>query len=388
LRNPERSSLIRFVSLFIALNTIFLLIISTIYYRYQKNIYFELRRDAMIHYAELQLEHVYDSRTASELQQHLNIVGKDPRYEVAFLDEAGKILYTSSPNMDFPFKTGIFEHKGYYYYIDIRHPDYLKEIRYIVVRAETIQKQLDETLLSISVFLTFSIFFLSIVAYLLSNLFLQPVKETIRTLNRFIRDTTHELNTPLSVITMSVEQLKSSNEAISNSKQVQRLEVASRTLSNLYHDLTLMLMYEHLPNQKYPIDLKTLMEERIEYFRPIAEAKGIVIIKHFEPVTLEISKEKISRLIDNLFSNAIKYNKPKGSITITLTKNKLQIEDTGIGINKEDLAEIFDRYKRFDDANGGFGIGLNLVQMICREYDMEISVDSQLGRGSIFTIHW
>lgn len=359
-----------------------------IYYRYQKNIYFELRRDAMIHYAELQLEHVYDSTTPSELQRHLQVVRKDPRYEVAFLNHKGQILYASMPQMKFPFQTGVFEYKDHYYYIDVRHPDYLKNIRYIVVRAETIQKQLDETLLSISVFLIFSIFFLSIVAYLLSNLFLHPVKETIRTLNRFIRDTTHELNTPLSVITMSVEQLKSSDENFAKSKQVQRLDVASRTLSNLYNDLTLMLMYEHLPHQTIIVEVQNLVEERVEYFLPMAEAKGIVIQKHLTPTTIEISKEKVTRLIDNLLSNAIKYNKPKGSIIITLSKQVLQIEDTGIGISEEHLTKIFGRYKRFDDANGGFGIGLNLVQMICKEYEMEISVESKLGQGSIFTIRW
>lgn len=386
MRNPERSSLIRFVLLFVFLNTVFLLIISTIYYRYQKNIYFELRRDAMVHYAKLQLQHLNDSKTASELKQHLEIVGKDPRYAIAFLDQEGKILFSSVPGMKFPFKTGIFEYHGFYYYIDPRHPDYLKEIRYIVVRAHTIKEQLHETLTSISIFLIFSIFFLSIAAYLLSNLFLQPVKATIRTLNRFIRDTTHELNTPLSVITMSIEQLKSSSAA--GSKQIQRLEVASRTLSNLYNDLTFMLMYDRLPGQTLPIDLKDLLEERVEYFRPIADAKGITVILDLQPVILDVSREKISRLIDNLISNAIKYNKPKGKITISLHEQIFQIEDTGIGISEEDIHEIFVRYKRFDDANGGFGIGLNLVQMICDEYNMDISVDSIPGQGSAFTIRW
>lgn len=385
MRDPERKALIRFVSLFVVLNTIFLLIISSIYYSYQKNVFLDLRHASMIYYTGTLQEHILKAKNLTELHQHLS---RDPRFDITFLNHNKKVLYSSAPNVQFPFHQGFFEYQHHYFYITIIELEHLKEIHYIVVRTNTIEAQLEQTRQNIYLFLIFSILFLSLVIYALSKLFLHPLRDAIAKLDQFIRDTTHELNTPLSVITMSIEQLNKESLEPTQLKHIKRISVAARTISNLYNDLAFLIMYEHTKNNNTLLNIFSLTEERIEYFRPLADAKKITIHADLHPFNLSIDREKLTRIIDNLLSNAIKYNKPLGDIYIELTHTALRVRDTGIGIATEDIKQIFTRYKRFDEANGGFGIGLNIIQMICKEYDFLIHVESKISDGTTFTISW
>jgi two-component system OmpR family sensor kinase len=339
----------------------------------------------MVYYTGTQKEHIFNAKNIAELHRYLS---RDPRFKIALLTKDKKIAYASIPSLKFPIKEGFFEDDRYYYYVDIIEVEHLKQIHYIVVRADTIDKQLQQTRKSIYMFLIFSILFLSAVIYALSKLFLQPLRDAIAKLDQFIRDTTHELNTPLSVITMSIEQLDKSSLDIRHLKHINRIDVASRTISNLYNDLAFLMMNEQSKKNDLDIELKILFEERIEYFKPLAQAKKITIHTDLAKSNILIDKEKMIRIIDNLLSNAIKYNKPAGDIYITITKNSLSIRDTGIGIARDNLEEIFNRYTRFDNANGGFGIGLNIIQMICQEYAFKITVDSELSLGTTFKITW
>ncbi len=367
------------------LNTFFLLIISTMYYYYQKNIFTELRYDSMLYYAGNQQHHIFSSQSMDELVLHL---GRDPRFAIAFLDSDRHILYASEKTMQLPTQTGFSQQDDEIYYIDRIELEHLKQIAYIVIRASSITPQLDQTRHSIYLFLLFSILFFSALIYPLSVLFLQPVRDAISKLDRFIRDTTHELNTPISVITMSIEQLDKAELEPKQSKHIERINVASRTLSHLYKDLTFLMMHNNAQSVPDAIDMRELVAERIEYFRPLAESKKITVRSTLSPCTLHIDQEKISRVIDNLLSNAIKYNKPSGTLEVTLNEYALSVRDTGIGIPEEQRENIFNRYSRFDDANGGFGIGLNIVKSVCDESGFEIEVDSIVSEGSVFTIRW
>lgn len=95
---------------------------------------------------------------------------------------------------------------------------------------------------------------------------------------------------------------------------------------------------------------------------------------------------KMTRVIDNLISNAIKYNKRFGSITIVLRKDYFIVEDSGIGIEASKVSAMFERYTRFNSSEGGFGIGLNIVKSIIDEYNLKISVESVLGEGTTIRV--
>lgn len=355
------------------------------YYYYQKNLFWEVRRNSMTYFSGNLQHHIYSSKSLPELISHLS---HDPRYSVGFLSDTRDPLYFSSPDFEFPFHTGFFEYDHHYFYIDTLELEHLKHVHYIVIRGQTIDAELERTRQSIYLFLLFSIVFLSLVIYTLSNLFLHPLRDTIAKLDRFIRDTTHELNTPLSVITMSIEQLSKEDLNPKQLKQIGRITVASRTISNLYNDLTFLMMHEHTKSHDIPIDLLSLIEERLEYFRPLTEAKKITVQTRLSGATLVIDRDKIVRIIDNLLSNAVKYNKPAGKIEVTLTPKFLSVRDTGIGIPPDKLEEIFNRYTRFDDASGGFGIGLNIIQMIAQEYALKVDVESKISEGTVFTLRW
>ena len=82
----------------------------------------------------------------------------------------------------------------------------------------------------------------------------------------------------------------------------------------------------------------------------------------------------------------VKYNKINGSIKIILKDNTLSISDTGIGIQEEKIKDIYKRYYRATSQQGGFGIGLNIVSIICEKYNIKLKLDSKIDKGSTFTL--
>jgi two-component system OmpR family sensor kinase len=228
-----------------------------------------------------------------------------------------------------------------------------------------------------------------VVGYFLMRLFLKPMRDSILLLDRFIKDTTHELNTPVSAILANIETIDKKECSEKNIKKINRINIAAKTISNIYQDLTYLVLNHKLQKDDKHINLSSLLKDRCEYFKEIAKSKKINFILDIkDDVKLYIDKNRAAKLIDNLISNAIKYNKINGEIKITLRENYLSVKDTGIGIKNEKLEEIFDRYKRFNDVSGGFGIGLNIVWMIAKEYNLNIKVDSKEGKYTEVRVEW
>ena len=229
----------------------------------------------------------------------------------------------------------------------------------------------------------------ALIGFTLSRLFLRPMNEAIALLDDFIKDTTHELNTPVSAILTNVEALGESELPPSVRKKLNRIEIASRTISTLYDDLTYLILNHDLAVTNVDLGLSRLLHERLEYFRHRIEQKQISLSLDIDPsVTLWIDETKATRLIDNLLSNAIKYNKMGGSIGIRLAPGLLCIEDNGIGIPEAMIERIFERYTRADKSVGGFGIGLHIVAMIANEYHLEVSVESEEKKGTKICVKW
>ncbi len=221
----------------------------------------------------------------------------------------------------------------------------------------------------------------------LARIFLRPMRDSLVLLDRFIKDATHELNTPLATILTNIETIEREGLDEKTDKKITRIETAARTLSLLYHDLTHLLSKED-SQEDTRIALESIVLERIEYLRASARSKKIEIRTDLQPFHPVMSRQKFERLFDNLLSNAIKYNRRGGRIDIVLREGYLEISDTGIGIAKEKLPYIFDRYMRFSDMAGGFGIGLSIVKAIAEAYDIEIEVSSVESRGTRFKLRW
>ena len=213
-----------------------------------------------------------------------------------------------------------------------------------------------------------------IIAYFIIRLSLRPLYRRIDFLNGFIRDTTHEINTPLSVILMSIEMFETDPQ-----KYLNNIKTASKTISTLYEDLTLVKFGGEEDNAVMTFSLSELVRDRLSYFGLNLEQKNINLSTQIAEVQLRSSYKKTRKIIDNLLSNAIKYCDENGDVGVNLTPSALMISNGGAGIAKENLSRIFDLYARFDERNGGFGIGLHIVKTFCDELGFKISCKSKEG---------
>ena len=222
----------------------------------------------------------------------------------------------------------------------------------------------------------------------LGRLFTAPMRESMEIMNRFIEDTTHELNTPISTILTNIELLDTIYSC-EGQKEMRRIEMASKTLSRLYEDLTFLKLNHNYYRVLERLNVSELLEERIEFFYTLIEAKNIQIIKNIDPnITLEIDKNDAIRLLDNLLSNAIKYNHKSGKLEVTLTSYRLEVQNDGQGIKKEDIALIQNRFRRANSSEGGFGIGLDIIGQVVKRYNFNFTINSDTNQPTKVTLTW
>ena len=231
--------------------------------------------------------------------------------------------------------------------------------------------------------------FFSLLGYFLGRLFIAPMRDSIEQMNHFIQDTTHELNTPISTILTNIEMIETFGKHEESSSELKRIEIASKTLSRIYDDLTYLNLNHHAHRRVITLNMSDLLNERIVYFSAMAEAKGLKVTTDIaQDVILQIDKNDAVRLVDNLISNAIKYNRPKGVLSIVLSKDAFIVTDEGIGIRAKDLTTILQRFKRANKSEGGFGIGLDIVGQIVQNYEFDLQIRSQEGKGTEVRVKW
>ncbi len=222
------------------------------------------------------------------------------------------------------------------------------------------------------------------------------LKASFDQVRQFSTDVSHELRTPLTAIqgqlevalftSAKPEQLR---EAIENALQdVERL-------ANLVRALLLLSQSEsgQIPMHRSLIDLDELVRDFVEQFQIPAEAQQLTLGQSSTgPVWCEIDRTQIERVITNLLSNALKYTPPGGWIRAHAEPAGhdalLVVEDSGMGIPQDHLPHIFDRFYRVPDPNPekGLGLGLSFVASIVKAHGGEISVESEIGKGSRFTV--
>ncbi len=303
------------------------------------------------------------------------------RFEVGYYDKKRQPIYTQIDlfrNFDQEFSI-----KGGSCYTVTHNPKSHFGIEYIVLKESSLFKEMRALRIRIISYLLLSFLFMGIVGYFLARLFLAPVRNKIESLDKFITDTTHELNTPISAILMTIQGLKGCDE-----RKLKRLEASAKRLSTMYGSLTYILQDPKREQKIEAISLPAIIEERVEYVRELIRSKHLQINLNLSPLTIYMEPESAIRLIDNLLSNAIKYSDPNGSIEIQTTRHSLIVSDNGIGIDPRLQKDIFRRYKRANKERGGFGIGLNIVLTICKRYNIRIELESELGEGSRFILHF
>ncbi len=210
--------------------------------------------------------------------------------------------------------------------------------------------------------------------------------------NEFISNITHEMNTPLTSIKGYAELLAA---GVMNKEQqdaaYKTILKQSERLTNL---IACIINYNEIDNSDVPsceVDLSKLAKEMLAVVRPEAEKRKVTLIDDItDNVIVQSTHERMSEMVGNLIRNAIRYNKPGGSVKITLNIDRFEVADTGIGISEENLKKVFSRFFTVDKShsgkNGGFGLGLAMVKKICQREGWSISVKSKEGEGSTFTV--
>ena len=313
---------------------------------------------------------------------------RDERYNSAIYDSERKLIFSTLESKKVSLDDVIYTIKTKIHFIEEPESYYLGA-KYVVLEIPDDEIWLDKLQKEISIFVIFVFVFMIFIGYFLLKIFLKPMRDSLHLLDRFIKDTTHELNTPISAIITNIEMIDKKTLDEKLAKKIKRIDIGAKTISNIYEDLTYLTLDNKIISQNENIDLSKILHQRVEYFKTLADVKKISFILDIkDEVFIFCDKKKISKLIDNLLSNAIKYNRVKGLIQVYLNDNILKIEDSGKGMENNQVKQLFKRYMRFDNSVGGFGIGLNIVDMIAKEYDFDISVKSKPKVGTVMEIKW
>ena len=234
--------------------------------------------------------------------------------------------------------------------------------------------------------------------YLFSSIAARPVEKSFSVLQRFMADASHELGTPISIILANAESIEADSAANEDTRH--RLAVIVRSterMGKLVGDLTLLARMENplVSRQKSWLDFSNIIHSVVADFDELFKSKQVELIANpIESIQISGDSEALKRLVANLLQNALKYTDSGGTVKISLEnyarQAKLIVSDTGIGIPKDSLSRIFDRFYRVDQsrsrAAGGSGLGLSILKAIVKAHKGRVEVQSTVGTGTIFSI--
>ncbi|MGC0297615.1 MULTISPECIES: cell wall metabolism sensor histidine kinase VicK [Streptococcus] len=218
----------------------------------------------------------------------------------------------------------------------------------------------------------------------------------------FVSNVSHELRTPLTSVKSYLEALDEG--ALSEPVAPDFIKVSLDETNRMMRMVTDLLHLSRIDNATSHLDVElinftafiTFILNRFDQIRGQDEEKKYELVRDY-PITsvwIEIDTDKMTQVIDNILNNAIKYSPDGGKITVTMKTTDdqmiLSISDQGLGIPKQDLPRIFDRFYRVDRARsraqGGTGLGLAIAKEIIKQHDGFIWAKSEYGKGSTFTI--
>ncbi|MDD2906146.1 MAG: HAMP domain-containing sensor histidine kinase [Sulfurimonas sp.] len=352
------------------------------YYLYEKERLWQEERELLSRYAselEVALSKLHESN------EDTLVYPRNTAFRSAIYDSDKKLIFSTIESLIDIQGADFFTKNKNTYLITPLSPHYLGAA-FLVIQTESKPLGILRDILYIALFI---IAVVIITSYFLVNIILRPLRENIKMLDNFIKDTTHELNTPITAILANIETIDADGCDPKTLKKLKRIDIASKSISNLYQDLAYLLLNHQTSTQNQELNLSEIARERVNYFLDMAQIKRLrFALEIQEGVRFFADKNKIERLLDNILSNAIKYAKRDTTIQLFLDEHSLIIEDEGKGMSKEELERVFVRYSRFDKSQGGFGIGYNIVKSIVDEYGISIAINSQIDIGTKVELRW
>ncbi|HAC62927.1 MAG TPA: two-component sensor histidine kinase [Cyanothece sp. UBA12306] len=243
--------------------------------------------------------------------------------------------------------------------------------------------------------------FVALGGFWLTQKAVQPIEQSVEQLKQFTADASHEMRGPLTAIKASVEVMQNHPERI-HAKDVKKLAAissATNQMAHLVEDLLLLARTEgtmmSLSENKSQLSLNHLLEELIDWLEPLADEKQITLeYQELAKISMMGDPGQLVRLFSNLIQNALQYTPEQGYVIVRLSQHhrlaQIAVEDTGIGIARENLPLVFNRFWRADQARsrraGGTGLGLAISQAIAQQHRGKITVKSELGVGTCFEV--
>lgn len=238
-------------------------------------------------------------------------------------------------------------------------------------------------ILEIQNILVLAIIMLGFVSYsgiLISKLALDPLVEYVKNLQDLSKETLHELNLPISTIKTNSQMIKKTLYDEKSIKRISRIEAACEMLEQRYNELDYMIKTQTAQEIKEDFDLSSLVQKRVDFLSQIYPQMNFNL--ELQLTSLYSDKIGLSKVIDNIIDNAVKYSQKSNSIDIKISNYELSIQDYGSGMDEVELLHIFNSYYQTDNAMQGFGIGLSLVKKFCDRHSIRLSIKSKPGYGT------
>ena len=235
-----------------------------------------------------------------------------------------------------------------------------------------------------------------IVGLALAGYVLTPLRESYDRLQRFTADASHELKTPLTVMRLSVDLLKSRPLESESRDKIDAIDGATRSMQNVVNQLLLQAKANNDSSaviSYQDVRVREFLEEMKEYHRTFAESKEVqVVLESDEDLFVRTYLDKLKVAVAAVLENAIKFTEEKSDVTVKAFEREgsllIQIGDSGPGIDDPDKERIFDRFYKIDESHNssGSGMGLSIAKEMIGSLGGEITVENRSGGGSIFEI--
>ncbi len=223
--------------------------------------------------------------------------------------------------------------------------------------------------------LLFFISFTTLSGVLISRLAIDPLLEYVTHLQNLSKETLHELNLPISTIQTNTQMLKKSLEDEKSKRRLGRINSACEMLQERYNELDYLIKMQSNVEVHEEFFLDELVEERVAFLSKIYPHMEFNL--KLEKLQIQNDKKGLSKVIDNIIDNGVKYSQDSKTIDITIDKRSLSIRDYGIGMDEVELLQIFENYYQSNSSMQGFGIGLSMAKRFCDKNEIMLNFQSE-----------
>ena len=205
----------------------------------------------------------------------------------------------------------------------------------------------------------------------------KELKNLIDSQKKFLKNSVHEVNTPLAIIRTNIDLLKMHTP---NNKYISNIESGAKIIQYIYDDLSYLIKKDRVDYPKEYISFSDFLNERIEFFYGIATSNDLHFVSNIdEDIYIKFNKTELQRIVDNNISNSIKYSYSKAAIYVRLTYFNDEYVEFSVKTNSdkiESVDNIFNDFYRENNSRGGFGLGLRIVKEICDKNLVIINLES------------